>query len=568
MYKVLYCFLILFLGINHVAAANFKFDYEHFNYLESDNGSLKLIKKLLEDGKSEEALEKLYKYIEEVKITKENKKVIEAKILLADIYRENGDYKKSTSIFNEVIPLISDDFRNLEYVFFKKGGNFQRDSQIDSAKVFYEKAVEVGEKVVDNEDLKAKLYSNLSGIFYLKGDYDSAIKYFKIAANFQKILGNKDIEAGILNNIGSVYYMQGKYTNALETFQKAFDLVGFGQEDLQKQTRNKSYINMAYAYSELKDYKKAFEYQDKYFSLNDSLQKELKYKEIAVIQSEYNLEKKEKEKEIEKAKRKDAEYLTFGLSIAVIILLLGVYFLYKLYKLNKRNHVLQINQEQLLSQNKIEKIKTDNQSKILAATLDGRLEERKKIANVLHDNVSALLSATNLHLYASKKKLKENVPTEIEKAQQILDEASEQIRDLSHNLISSVLVKFGLSVAVQDLCEKSSNSSISLICISKDIGRFSENFEIKMFNIINECVNNILKHSKAKKGIISLEQLDANLIINVSDNGVGFDAKGISGKGGIGLNQVKARIKVLYGTIEVNSSKEGTQIFISVPIEN
>ena len=83
--------------------------------------------------------------------------------------------------------------------------------------------------------------------------------------------------------------MQGKYKEALNVFQQAFDLVGFGQEDLQKKTRNSSYINIAYAYSGLKNYKKAFEYQDKFFSLNDSLQQEHKYKEIAAIQSSLSL---------------------------------------------------------------------------------------------------------------------------------------------------------------------------------------------------------------------------------------------------------------------------------------
>ena len=254
--------------------------------------------------------------------------------------------------------------------------------------------------------------------------------------------------------------MQGKYKEALKVFQNAFDLVGFGQEALQKQTRSSSYINIAYAYSGLNNFKKAFEYQDKYFSLNDSLQQELKYKEIAVIQSKYSLATKEKETEIEKVKRKNAEMLTYGLGLAILVLLSGIYTLYKLYTLNRKNYALQISQEQLLNQNKIDKIKSDAQAKILTATLDGRLEERKNIASVLHDNVSALLSAINLHLYASKKKLKGDIPLEIEKAQSILDEASEQIRDLSHNLISAVLLKFGLGKAIQDLCEKLSNSKI------------------------------------------------------------------------------------------------------------
>ncbi len=535
--------------------------------LDSDDEALKAIKELLENGNSEEALEQLNLFIETAKKNNKQELIIDGNLLLADIFREHGDYKKSTETFNKIIPLVLNDAKNLQYIYFKKGGNFQLDNQIDSAKVNYEKAILTGDSVENNENLKAKIFANLSGIYYLKGNYDKAIENYKIAANYQQILGNKEIEAGILNNLGGVYYMQGKYKEALNVFQQAFNLVGYGQEDLQKQTRSSSYINMAYAYSGLNNYKKAFEYQDKFFSLNDSLQQELKYKEIAVIQSKYSLVTKEKETEIEKAKRKDAEVLTYGLGLAILVLLSGIYTLYKLYKLNKKNHALQISQEQLLNQNKIDKINSDAQAKILAATLDGRLDERKNIASVLHDNVSALLSAINLHLYASKKKLKEEIPVEIEKAQSILEEASEQIRDLSHNLIPAVLLKFGLGFAVQDLCEKLSNSKITFTSNAKNIERFNQNFEIKMFNIINELVNNIIKHSKAKKGTIKLEQLNGNLQVIVFDDGIGFDINEIELKNGIGLSQIKARIKVLNGLLNIKSNSEGTRIFISVPIE-
>ncbi len=535
--------------------------------LDSDEEVLKAIKALLENGNSEEALEKLYLFIETAKENNEQQLIIDGNLLLADIFREHGDYKKSTEMFDNLIPLVLNDAKNLQYIYFKKGGNFQLDNQIDSAKVNYEKAILTGKDVKKNENLKAKIFANLSGVYYLKGDYDKAIENYKIAANYQQILGNKEIEAGILNNLGGVYYMQGKFTEALDVFQQAFNLVGYGQEDLQKQTRSRSYINMAYAYSGLNNFKKAFEYQDKFFSLNDSLQQELKYKEIALIQSKYSVATKEKEAEIEKVKRKDAEVLAYGLGFAILVLLSGIYALYKVYKLNKKNYALQISQEQLLNQNKIDNIKSNLQAKILAATLDGRLEERKKIANVLHDNVSALLSAINLHLYASKKKIKEEIPVEIEKAQSILEEASEQIRDLSHNLISAVLLKFGLGYAVQDLCEKLSNSKITFTSSAKNIERFNQNFEIKMFNIINELVNNIIKHSKAKNGTIKLEQLNGNLQIIVFDNGMGFDMNEIELQSGIGLSQIKARIKVLNGLLNIKSNKEGTRIYISIPIE-
>lgn len=571
MIKFLYYFSIIFFYSSLTLYSNSSdliiINPEEVGFLEVEDERIKDIQDLLVKGYTKEALEKLYEYIEESESKGAVQKVIDGKVLLADIFRKNGDYVKSTALFNEIIPLISSDFKKLEYVLFKKGGNFQKDNQLDSAKIYYEKALLVGEKVLNNEDLKAKIYANFAGMFYLKADYKVAVKYFKIAVEYQKSLGNKDIEAGILNNLGGVYYMQEEYNKALESFEEAFELVGYGKGDLQNQARLNSYINKAYAFSGLGNYKMAFEFQDKYFTLNDSLQQELKYKEIAEIESKYNLATKEKENEIEKAKRKEAEVLTYGLSFTVLILLAGIYALFKVFILNRKNHQLQLIQEQLLNQNKIEKIKSESKSKIISATLDGRLNERKIIASVLHDNVSALLSAANLHLFASKKKMNGKVPVEIEKAQNILEEASEQIRDLSHKLISSVLVKFGLGIAIQDLCEKSSNSNIYLHCRTKDVGRFDGDFELKMFNVVNECINNILKHSNAKNGVINLEQLNGDLIINVSDNGKGFNTDGSAENTGIGLNQVEARIKNLKGTFDIISSKtKGTQINFSVPI--
>lgn len=542
---------------------NFNFNKKNINF---ENPILDSIQNLISKGETEKALTQLYAYISEVEKAKDSVSIIESTLFLSDVLRDNGNYKKSNLQFNKVLPLITSDTAKLQEVFFKKGGNFQNEGEIDSALVNYQKAVFFSEAVKNNQDLRAKIHANLSGIYYLKEDYNKAIEHSKIAAKNQEVIGNVDIQAGILNNLGSIYYMQGNYKDALKSFQQALDIVGYGQTDLQKQTRRSAYINIAYAYSGLNNFEQAFQYQDSYFSLSDSLQQELKYKEIAEIESKFNLERKEKEAEIEKSKRLKAEYLTYGLGFSIFVLLFVIYSMYKLYKLSKRNYKLQMDQEQLLHQSKIERIKSDAQAKILTAVMDGRLEERKTIASVLHDNVSALLSAANLHLYAVKNHLKQNAPKEIEKSQAIISEASDSIRDLSHNLMSSVLLKFGLGMAVQDLCEKSSNNEITISSESKNIQRFNQAFEIKMFSIVSELVNNILKHSKAKNAVVKLEQLNGNLQIIVFDDGIGFDTNVIEHKNGIGLNQIEARISVMQGIIKISSQETGTRIFLSVPI--
>lgn len=558
-------FFYFFLFNNHTVFSNVILVKKEL-ITSSVNNNIEAIKKLLKEGNTKVALENLYVLLNEAQKSKDFPLVLNLYELLADVYRDNGDYLKSNLYLNKALEVVESDKEGMQMIYFKKGGNFQNDGEIDSAMVNYEKSIFIGNQIKNKFDLKAKVHANLSGIYYLKANYTKAIEHSKIAVEYQRILGNREIEAGILNNLGGIYYMTGNYKEALVTFESALSLVGFGQEELQKKTRNMSYINMAYAYSGLNNFEKAFEFQDKYFSLNDSLSQELKYKEIAEIESKFKVASKAKEAEIEKVKRQEAEYLAYSLGLAILFLLAGIYVLYKVIVLRKRNYSLQIEQEKLVHQSKVEKIRGELQLKILAATLDGRLEERKKIASVLHDNISALLSAANLHLYASKKQLKGDVPMEIEKSQSILNEASEQIRDLSHNLISAVLLKFGIGVATQDLCEKSSNSTLEIECDFKNITRFEQNFEIKIFNIINELVNNILKHSKATKGLIKIEQIEGNLQVVVSDDGIGFDVEDIQQKGGIGFNQIEARINVLNGLIKINSSNDGTRIFISVPI--
>jgi len=222
----------------------------------------------------------------------------------------------------------------------------------------------------------------------------------------------------------------------------------------------------------------------------------------------------------------------------------------------------------LKQQNSIEQIQNETQTKIINATIDAKEKERKNIAEILHDSVSALLSSANLHIQASKAHINTEIPPEITKAQDIISEASVKIRDLSHELISSVLLKFGLAFAVHDLCQKYSNSKLELISDDNGVKRYNQRFEIKIYNIIEELINNIIKHSGAKNATINLVERNNNhLIIQIIDDGIGFDVKKGRSKNGLGLSHIEARIKVMKGVFNINSKiDEGTSIFISVPI--
>ena len=126
-----------------------------------------------------------------------------------------------------------------------------------------------------------------------------------------------------------------------------------------------------------------------------------------------------------------------------------------------------------------------------------------------------------------------------------------------------------MAFAIHDLCEKYSNSEIQFISDDNGIKRYNQQFEIKIYNIIEELVNNILKHSKAKNASINLMERGGGekLLIQIIDDGTGFDLKKAKNKDGLGLSHIEARIKVMQGVFNINSKKgEGTSIFISVPI--
>jgi signal transduction histidine kinase len=317
-----------------------------------------------------------------------------------------------------------------------------------------------------------------------------------------------------------------------------------------------------------KDYK-AYEYLDQSYVFKDTLtDREIKriVKGVyAEYQEQYKVETLKNKARLEEAQERKTNWF-LGV-LMVLILGISGFVLYT-YKLRQRNLKLKLEQTEFAQKSKLDKLKSESQVRILNATLDGKETERKQIAETLHDSVSSLLSSANLHLQATKMQFNGDTPIEIDKTQKIIIEASQTIRDLSHTLVSSVLLKFGLKYAIIDMAEKYSNSQLKIDTNIKNVRRYHQGFEIKVNNIVQEFVNNILKHSNATKALVRVEDKEGILHINIQDDGEGFDKRDIPKKDGLGINQIDARIQVMKGKFLINSSAEtGTIIEIELPIQ-
>jgi signal transduction histidine kinase len=231
-----------------------------------------------------------------------------------------------------------------------------------------------------------------------------------------------------------------------------------------------------------------------------------------------------------------------------------LYFVYQNDKLKRKNKQKDIQQKIQLN--------------IINAGIDGQENERKKIASFLHDNINSLLSSVGLHLntFTVQNAIKSE---ELLKAKTILEEAHDRLRDMSHELIPTLLVRFGLVYALEDLCEKNSNSGL-LFKFTSSVStttRYNEKFEIKLYFIVSELFSNIIKHSGAKNAQISLHEKQNRLIIIIHDDGKGFNAEKLNQEG-FGLNRIRARIKKLKGNFTIISranDNTGTSVKIKVP---
>ncbi|CAM1350411.1 conserved hypothetical protein [Tenacibaculum crassostreae] len=532
------------------------------------------------------SLEKSLKLFSRLDTTNYSELYFKTSFLIGDIFRETNDHKKAIVYYKKALksfnnennltynekttpsPSIND--VNLNKLLLRVGSEFHIIKEKDSAISYYKRILSSG--TLNQLDLttKASAYSNLSNIYREDSIYDLAKEYSYESVKIYRKANKKVLESAALGNLASIYLEQKNYKEAKKIYLEGLDLIKLDSSSRATRYKEFLYFNLAYTLYLQKDYR-AYDYQEKSYNIKDDL-RDVEIRRIVdeiYTKHELNLEKEKTALVEEQRKLKEAQEakasLLFG-ALSILVLIISGIVIYN-YKLRQKNLKLKLSESNLIQQQNIEKLKSEAQVKILNATIDGKETERKLIAEILHDNVSALLSSANMHLTATRKQFNGNTPQEIEKTQAIISEASQKVRDLSHNLVSSILLKFGLEYAIKDVAKKYSNSQIKFDISAQNINRYNQEFEIKIFNVMQELINNILKHSKAQNAQINLKEEGTQLTILVKDDGVGFSTSSSSISDGIGLNQIEARIHVMNGKLTINSKENsGTSVHISVPI--
>jgi len=208
------------------------------------------------------------------------------------------------------------------------------------------------------------------------------------------------------------------------------------------------------------------------------------------------------------------------------------------------------------------------EQQIAEATEEGRETERSNIGKELHDNVNQLLGASRLYLSMAKRG-GENSKMYFSRSSQCTLTAIEEIRKLTKVLTTDVIKNLGLCESIENIARDT--MEVNKVKISFAPGSFRENsvnekFKLNVFRIVQEGLNNILKHANATKVTISLTQNKKSIILSISDNGVGFDTTNKSK--GIGVGNINNRAELYNGNANfISQPGEGCLLIVTFPVD-
>ena len=196
--------------------------------------------------------------------------------------------------------------------------------------------------------------------------------------------------------------------------------------------------------------------------------------------------------------------------------------------------------------------------------------EAKRIAHALHDQSGQLLVALRIDLSQLERDLSPALKKRLRPIHKRLDEIEDQLRRLSHELRPTILDDLGLGPALSFLAEGvAQRTGLEITVEGSTKGRLPASVETALYRVVQEALTNVMRHAKARRVTIVLAADGSMLRCLVEDDGVGFEASGVSAAGkGLGLRGIEERVKALGGSFEIrSSSSEGTRLRIEVPVK-
>ena len=411
----------------------------------------------------------------------------------------------------------------------------------------------------------AQAESNVGRCYYDLGDYDQALRHLQRARSMLDTLDLPREQINTTTNIGRVYNAQGNYATAIRTAEAALPQARTLGDQLFEQRLLEVLVE---AHEGLDDAAGAAAYYRRLLDLSRQLFDTGKNQQLLTLERQFESEKKERqilEQQLELERRKSQNRLLAAISgLVALSAILIILWLRNRLRLNKQL----AQQQSALQAQRLRELEQRQQLLAMDAALRGQEEERNRIARDLHDGLGGLMASIGMHLSAMLQKVADpDLYPIARQTGRLVDQAAGEVRRIAHNMTPSALLEDGLLVAIEEIAEglrRSSGMQVVLQPIG-DPGRLPHDQEVTLYRIVQELVQNIVRHARATKVIIQLHRQSGELNLLVEDNGQGFDPA--VDASGMGMQSIAARVRHLNGALDIDSVPgEGTTVVVTVPL--
>ncbi|HRO41519.1 MAG TPA: sensor histidine kinase [Flavipsychrobacter sp.] len=477
---------------------------------------------------------------------------------LAGRLTANKQYSQARFYLNKALPVAQKTNNNkmLAKVYTDFGMLYGAENKLDSSRIFSAKALFLFSQLKDPAS-EIVANCNIGKTFLEERKPQNAIKFYQRAL---KIKGSKVQKAMIYRGLGACFFQMKNYPEAEHYYLSALAISE--EENLTKGIieSNKALVDI---YSAMGNSKASLLHRNAYDTLQDSAANARRNELVNDLEIKYRTAEKDKELAEQQLLLQQKESKIRGQNRFIIFITVGSFLILALVATLYRNYKQKKNIELL-------KFKTERKIAQLKARMQGEEKERERIARELHDGIMVQLSAAQMNLSTLIEKEKNNSGEEIEQILVQLENATKELRKSAHNLMPDMLLKEGLAAAahyfVKSL-ERSTNIQTHFQLIG-EMPALAPDYELMLYRVIQELLQNIIKHAKAKNVIVQMNCQHDMISLVVEDDGVGFDKNKLEEFEGMGLGSIASRIKSLQGHFSINSAPEkGTSVYIELEIK-
>ncbi len=411
-------------------------------------------------------------------------------------------------------------------------------------------------------------YYNIKGLFEegFKQDTAAALEFYQTGYELADKINEKKLASDLMLRSFYIYFEQEDYelakeciytlNNKYEGYFTPADKLNILNNMINTEEKLGN-INEAFRllrrHSALKDSINSKEIQLKVYDLEQKYEsglKELKILDLTNTNAQQSLVLKQRQ-------------LWLLIMAATLIILIAVVIIG--YLILKNRKMVAENEKKLLDEQLI-RLKQDQELKVMEGIMEGQHQERNRLASELHDGLGGALSGIKMKLSGISVN-NHQLNGEMLSVITLLDDSIQELRSIARNLMPEKLLKSGLTNALVAYCKPLENKKLKILCqVFGNENQVPEKYKLMIFRIIQELINNAVKHAHADQIIVQCNFFENAVSITVEDNGKGFDPQVVNNNG-VGLSSVHARVKYMKGNIEIDSQPgKGTAFEINLEL--